>query len=135
MLNSDSVNEIIKSQKNDLMWSEAEHVKQIYESLRKSYSHFFEGELSTFDAINMVVDLMAMAKRFNVENKRKKQIILQVLKHIVDEEVCYYDDDEKRKMHQLIDLFIDPSIDVAFKYSKNIKPIIKKIFPCCYKNN
>jgi hypothetical protein len=84
--------------------------------------------LDAFFWIQFIGDMMILAKGFKVSGTEKKEIILETINLVVENEVP----EEKREaIQRLIVTVVSPSIDLAIYFVHSIKPKCRSLFSKC----
>lgn len=96
------------------------------EMIAKMYNRFRDrlapvlrnGTFEPFAWIELIGDMMTMAKKFKAESAQKKQIVLEVLHLVIENDVP---EEYRDSVRSIVDISVSPAIDLAIYFSQNDK--------------
>jgi len=104
--------------------------------IAKVYARFADVVQATFGTedhaslawVQLAGEMMGAMQSINVSGNKKKDIMLAVLRQIVDNEI---DGKYRESAHVIIDNMISPAIDMAVVYRTSVKSWFKRKCSCC----
>lgn len=110
---------IVASDANDLTDRDLKNIERIYDLFADAIKAAFDSEdSSAIQWIQLVGEMMGAAQSLKTTGAKKKQILMAVLREVIDNEVDAAHRDAAR---DILDTFVSPAIDVAVIYRQNIK--------------
>jgi len=103
-------------------------VARMYETFRNKIGpELASGAFNVTFWTDVIGDMMALAKTFNVPGMEKKEILLEVIYLVIDSEVP---EDKREALRTAMSTVISPAIDLAIQFShKIVTP--KCLSKCC----
>ena len=107
-------------------------IARMYDKFRGRIAPALSGQdydnLDVFFWIDVIGDMMTLAKTFKVPGMEKKEIVLEVLDLVVENEVP---EGKQAAVRNLIQTTVSPAIDLAVYFLNHIKPKCKSLFRHC----
>lgn len=102
-------------------------VARMYETYRNKIGpELASGAFNIAFWTDVIGDMMALARSFNVPGLEKKEILLEVINLVIDSEVP---EDKRDALHAAMSTVISPAIDLAIQFSQKI--VTPKCFSKC----
>lgn len=121
------------AERTNALLEERDHtlIARMYEKYRSRLAAVFNSQdfddLDVFFWIDLIGDMMNLAKTYKVSGTEKKQILLSVLAIVIDNEIP----EEKRgAAHAFVNTTISPSIDLAVYFMHQVAPKCRKFWQC-----
>lgn len=104
-------------------------IARIYNKFRHRIAPALRGNNDPMLWIELISDMMALANRFKVSGPERKEILLEVIDMVIENEIP---ESERSSARFIVSTVVSPAIDLAVKFAEKIWPSCRKrVFPCC----